>query len=162
MPVAQSRGHAGKALLIAGVAVAILIAVAWGVATLASRGDVEIRLGDDRFDAGQVESIAEEIEDGDGLPLLYQDAAGGDRHLYVQHLGRRADERWVAFSAFDPDRPECLIELDRRERVLRNACDEDVTYPLDGRGLRYYPADVEDDRLYVDINELSTTTTSAD
>ena len=158
MPVAQSRGHAGKALLIAGVAVAILIAVAFGVAALASRGDVEIRLGDDRFDAGQVESIADRIAEDDGLPFLYQDLVNGDRHLFVQHLGRRDTEGWVAFGAFDPDRPECLVEIDRDDLVLRNACDPDVTYPLDGTGLRYYPTDVVDDRLYVDINELTTTT----
>ena len=158
MPVAQSRGHAGKALLIAGVAVVLLVAVAFAVAALASRGDVEIRLGDDRFHAGQVESIAERIEREDGLPALYQDAAGGDRHLFVQHLGRRDEDGWVAFSAFDPDRPECLVEIDRDELVLRNACDEDVTYPLDGTGLRYYPTEVDDGRLFVDINELSTTT----
>lgn len=158
MPVAQSRGHAGKALLIAGTAVVILLAVAWGVATLASRGDVEVRLGDDRFHAGQVENIARAIEKGDGLPLLYQDAADGDRHLFVQHLGRRATEEWVAFGAFDPDRPECLVEIDRDAKVLRNACDEATTYPLDGTGLRYYPTEVEDGELYVDINELTTTT----
>ena len=162
MPVAQSRGHAGKALVIASVAVAILIAVAFAVATLASRGDVEIRLGDDRFDAGQVESIADEIEEEDGLPLLYQDLVNGDRHLYVQHLDRRATRGWVAFGAFDPERPDCLVELDREERVLRNTCDEAVTYPLDGTGLRYYPTAVEDDRLYVDLNELTTTTRSND
>ena len=161
MPVAQSRGHAGKALLIAGVAVAILIAVAFGVATLASRGDVEIRLGDDRFDAGQVESIADAIDEGEGLPLLYQDLAGRNRNLYVQHLEDDPEDGWVAFGAFDPDDPSCAVRLDREAEELVNACDEDVTYPLDGRGLRYYPTSVEDGRLYVDINELTTTTTSA-
>lgn len=161
MPVAQSRGHAGKALLIAATAVVLLVAVAFGVAALASRGDVTVRLGDDRFEAGQVESIAEAIAEEDGLPLLYADLVTRDRHLFVQHLGRRDDEGWVAFSAFDPDRPECVVELDRGARRLRNRCDEGVTYPLDGTGLRYYPTVVEDGRLYVDINELSTTTTDA-
>ena len=160
MPVAQSRGHAGKALLIAGVAVVLLVAVAFGVATLASRGDVEVRLGDDRFEAGQVASMADAIAEEGGLPLLYQDLVNRDRHLYVQHLGRRDEDGWVAFSAFDPDRPECVVELDRDARILRNACDGDITYPLDGTGLRYYPAEVTDGRLYVDINELATTTTS--
>ena len=63
----------------------------------------------------------------------------------------------MAFGAFDPDRPECLVEIDRKARILVNACDEDITYPLDGTGLRYYPTAVEDGTLFVDINELSTT-----
>ena len=46
-----------------------------------------------------------------------------------------------------------------KARVLVNACDESVTYPLDGSGLRFYPTTVDDGDLFVDINELSTTTT---
>jgi hypothetical protein len=161
MPVAQSRGHAGKALLVAGVGVAVALLLAFLVAQAAHRGDVDIKLGDDRFDAGQVESIAEAIDDGDGLPLLYQDLVGRDRNLYVQHLDDNPRRGWVAFGAFDPDDPSCAVGLDRVAGVLVNACDPDVTYPLDGTGLRYYPAVVEDGRLYVDINERSTTTTTA-
>ena len=58
MPVAQSRGHAGKALLIAGVSVVLLLGLALLVAQAASRGDVKINLGDSRFDAGKVENLA--------------------------------------------------------------------------------------------------------
>ena len=159
MPVAQSRGHAGKALLVAGVGVAVALGLAFLVANAASNGKVDIRLGDDRFNAGQIENISEAIAEEDGLPLLFQDLAGRSRNLYVQHLETNPREGWVAFSAFDPDRPECAVTIDRREKVLVNACDSKVTYPLDGTGLRYYPTAVEGNRLWVDINERSTTTT---
>ena len=33
-------------------------------------------------------------------------------------------------------------------------------YPLDGEGLRHYPTSVEDGRIYVDVNELTTSTTA--
>lgn len=161
MPVAQTRGHAGKALLIAAVAVALLLLVTLLVAQAANRGDVEIRLGDDRFDAGKVSAIAESIDDGGGLPILYQDLVGRDRHLYVQHLSEEPDEGWIAFGAFDPDDPSCGIAIDRDRKVLYATCDEDRTYPLDGEGLRPYPTSVEDGRLYVDINEISTSTSSS-
>lgn len=161
MPVAQSRGHAGKALLVAGVGVAVALGLAFLVAQAASRGDVEINLGDDRFNAGQVESMAESIADDDGLPLLFQDLVGKGRNLYVQHLDDSPRKGWVAFGAFDPDDPSCAVQIDRTAQVLVNACDESVTYPLDGTGLRYYPTAVEGNRLFVDINELSTTTTAA-
>ena len=160
MPVAPSRGHAGKALLVAGIGVIVALGLALAVAVLANRGDVDIRLGDDRFDAGQVENIARAVADGDDLPLLYQDLAGRDRHIYVQHLDDDPDEGWVAFGAFDPDDPRCRVDIDREAKVLVNSCDAEQTYPLDGRGLRYYPTSVEDGRLYVDINELTTTTTA--
>ena len=159
MPVAQSRGHAGKALLVAGVGVAVALGLTFAVAVLASKGEVDIKLGDDRFDAGQVESITTAIDDEDGLPLLYQDLVGRGRNIYVQHLEESPRRGWVAFSAFDPDDPSCSVAIDRAAKVLVNACDETVTYPLDGTGLRYYPTTVEGNRLYVDINELSTTTT---
>ena len=51
MPVAQSQGHAGKALAVAAVAIVLIGVVAAFVAMAASRGDVEINLGDDRFTA---------------------------------------------------------------------------------------------------------------
>ncbi len=159
MPVAQTRGHAGKALLIAAVGVAVALGLAFAVAVLANRGDVEIRLGDDRFDAGQVENISGRITDDGGLPLLYQDLAGGNRNVFVGHLDDDPQIGWVAFGAVDPDDPDCAITLDREEEVLVNGCDETTTYPLDGTGLRYYPTSVEGGRLYVDLNELTTMTT---
>ena len=160
MPVAQSQGHAGKALAIAGVAIVLIGVVAAFVAVAASRGDVEVNLGDDRFNAGLTERLAEEIDDGGGLPFLYPDLVGNDRHLFVQHVGGDPDEGWIAFGAFDPDEPSCAVLIDREEKTLVNGCDDSVTYPLDGEGLRQYPVSVEDGRIYVDVNELTTSTTN--
>jgi hypothetical protein len=160
MPVAQSRGHAGRALIVATVAIVLIVVVAIFVALAASRGDVEINLGDERFNAGSPEKIAKRIAKDDGLPALYPDLVGGDRPLYVQHLSEDPDEGWVAFGAFDPEDPSCLIETDREALILVNACDESETYPLSGEGLRHYPVSVEDGRIYVDVNELTTSTTA--
>jgi len=159
MPVAQTRGHAGKAVAIASVSVVLILVVTFFVAQAANRGDVKINLGDERFNAGQSERLAREIDDGGGLPFLYQDLVGRDRNLFVNHLGDDADTGWVAFGAFDPDDPSCAVQLDREAKVLVSACDADVTFPLGGRGLRFYPTTVEDGRVYVDINELTTSTT---
>ena len=161
MPVAQSQGHAGKALAIAAVAIVLIGVVTVFVALAASRGDVKINLGDERFNAGQTDRLAKEIDEGGDLPFLYQDLVGNDRHLFVQHVGDDPDEGWVAFSAFDPDEPSCAIEIDREEKVLVNACDRSERYPLHGEGLRYYPVSIEDGRIYVDVNELTTSTTAS-
>ena len=160
MPVAQSRGHAGKALVIAGAAIVLIAIVTVFVALAASRGDVEINLGDDRFEVGSAERIAEAIAEDGGLPALFPDLVNRDRPLFVQHLGDDPEKGWVAFGAFDPDDPTCLVEIDREAGTLVNACDPDVTYPLDGDGLRAYPVTVEDGDVFVDINELTTSTTS--
>jgi hypothetical protein len=159
MPVAQSRGHAGKALLIAAVSVVLLLGLAFVVAQAASRGDVKVTLGDDRFEAGQVDNMAKAIDSEHGLPLLYGDLVGKDRPLFVHHRGDDPEVGWSAFGAFDPDKPECTVGIDRKALKLVNSCDMTVTYPKDGTGLRFYPTTVEDGRLYVDLNELSTTTT---
>jgi hypothetical protein len=161
MPVAQSRGHAGKALLIASVAIVLIAIVTVFVALAASRGDVEINLGDDRFEVGEAEEILELIDEGDGLPALFPDLVNRDRPLYVQHTGDDPEAGWVAFGAFDPDDPSCLVEIDRDAKTLVNECDRAVTYPLDGEGLRAYPTTVEDGDVIVDINELTTSTTTS-
>ena len=160
MPVAQSQGHAGKALLIAGVGVIVALGLAFVIAQAASRGDVDIRLGDERFDAGQTERLAKEIDDEDQLPFLYQDLVNRERNIFVNHLGDDPATGWVAFSAFDPDDPTCAIEIDRDTKILVNACDRAITYPLGGKGLRFYPTTVENGRVLVDLNALSTTTTA--
>jgi hypothetical protein len=160
MPVAQSEGHAAKALVIATLAIVLIAVVAIFVALAASRGDVEIRLGDERFEVGRAEALLELIEKDDGLPLLFQDLVSGERNIFVQHTGGDVDAGWVAFGAFDPDDPSCAVEIDRSAKVLVNACARELTYPLDGEGLRSYPTTVEDGDVIVDINELSTSTTT--
>jgi len=160
MPVAQTRGHAGKALLIAGVSIVLILVVTFFVAQAASRGDVEIPLGDDRFDAGGTRSIAARIDKDDGLPALYPDLVNRDRPLFVQHLGDDPDTGWTAFGAFDPDDPSCIVEIDRDAQILVNACDRDITYPLDGEGLRAYPTVVEDGSVYVDLNDVGAAPTT--
>ena len=160
MPVAQSQGHAGKALAIAAAALVLIGIVTVFVAQAASRGDVELNLGDDRFNAGDTNSISERIAADGGLPALYADLVDGDRPIFVQHTGGDPDKGWVAFGAFDPDDPSCLVEIDREAEILVNACDRSVTHPLTGEGLRFYPTSVEDGDVIVDINEIGTTTTA--
>jgi hypothetical protein len=158
MPVAQSQGHAGKVLAVSAVGVAIALLLAFLVAQAASRGDVEIRLGDDRFEVGSADTFAERIAEGEGLPLLFQDLVQGGRNLFVSHVGDDPEAGWVAFGAFDPDDPSCAVEIDRDAGTLVSACDAAVSYPLDGQGLRQYPVEVEGGKVFVDLNETSTTT----
>ncbi|HUW02489.1 MAG TPA: hypothetical protein VMW08_09085 [Acidimicrobiales bacterium] len=152
-PVARNDRHAGKALLVAGVGVGFAIGVAFLFSVLANRGDVEVRLGDDLFDAGQVESISGPIDET-GIPLIFPDAAFGGRPIHVQHLGDDPQTGWLAFSAFDPNDAECIVEWVPAQALFVNQCDPSLTYPPDGTGLRQYPTTVTDGRLLIDLNSV--------
>jgi hypothetical protein len=129
-------------------------------APAARRGDDETTLGDESFHPGDTDSISARIAKDGGLPALYADLVNGDRPIFVQHVGDVPDEGWVAFGAFDPDQPTCLVQIDREAKILVNGCDPEVTYPLDGEGLRFYPTTVEGGRVIVDINEIATSATA--
>lgn len=159
-PVArrQGRGHTGRAVAVAVVGVVVALGTAFLVATLASRGDVEVRLGDDRFDAGRAENLARIIE-SDGQPILFPDPANFSRSIHVDHTGDDPDEGWVALSAFVPSQPECTLGYDSDVGAYvigdrqPEACDRSASYPRSGEGLRQYPVAVEDGRLYVDLQD---------
>lgn len=158
-PVAQSRSHAGRALVIAGAGVVLAIAIAFGVAELASRGKVEVRLGSETFAQYDAKQAAEKVADGG--PLVFADTAGGDRDIVLQHLGDDPETGWIALAARPPgvsrgctiqsrDRDEPFRLLDASGQVT-DACDG-REFPPDGTGLPTYPVSVRDGRLDVDLN----------
>ncbi|HZM31809.1 MAG TPA: hypothetical protein VFB77_15030 [Acidimicrobiales bacterium] len=168
-PVAQSRGHAGRALAVSAVAVGVLIAVAAGIAMLASRGEVDVKLGDEVFSGQDVDRLAAEIEDRG--PILYADTAGGSRDIVVTHLGDDPQSGWYAFAARPPGvSRECTVQSRDRDGPLRLlGPDREVTgecdgreFPPDGEGLPQYPATVRDGKLDIDLNaaDRATSTTA--
>ena len=159
-PVAKRRGggHTGRAVAVAVTGVVVALGTAFVVATLASRGDVEVRLGDDRFDAGRTENLARIIE-ADGQPILFPDPARFTRAIYVDHVGDDPDAGWLAISAFVPDQPECTLTFDPEtdrfviDDAQPEACDRATTFPRSGAGLRTFPTEVEGGRLTIDLQD---------
>jgi hypothetical protein len=166
MPVERSQGHAGRALAVAGVGVALVLVVLYGAAVVTSHQDsFDVQLGSQTFDGGSAERLAGEIAD-DG-PILYADigdtSSGDKRDVILQHLGDDPDEGWYVFRAQPPgeDR-ECTWRWQPDEELFRARCDEDLTAPADGEGLESFPVEVEDGRLDVDLNfDRRPTTTTA-
>ena len=119
-----------------------------GLAILASRGDVELQ-GSPVFDAGRVDSQAPAIaRDG---PILLGDVAGGDRDVYLQHLGADEDRGWLAFDTRAPGASrDCAVRWLPEEAAFEDPCSGE-RYPPNGEGLRQYPVDVRDGRLEVDL-----------
>jgi hypothetical protein len=164
-PVEKGPKVTARSAIIVGIAgVVVAVGLFALVAIVAGGGDrdvVDVRLGDDTFDAGKVERIAREIDDRG--PILYNDLVGGSRVIYVNHLADDPDEGWVAFDALQPGADDdCVLEWEPDDEVFVDPCDG-TEFPRDGAGLPSYPATVEDGRVSVDLNaafrDESTTTT---
>lgn len=141
-----------KAVLIAVVAVVAGLGMGWLVLQLASSGQADVRVGDDEFNAGYTEGLARAIDEGDGQPLIFNDVSGGDRDIYVQHVGDTPNEGWSAFEARVPGTEDCLAVWNVDDAVFHSTCDDTVTFPADGEGLTQYPVEVTaDQRLVVDL-----------
>jgi hypothetical protein len=148
-PVARSQRHAGRALVVAAAGVVLAMVVAVGVALLANRGTVEVRLGDDTFQAGNAEEIAEDIVDRG--PVIYSDVAGGDRDIWVQHLGDDPRSGWFAFDVRPPGAPrDCTATWQPDDEVFVASC-TGQEFPPDGDGLPQYPVTVHDGELDIDL-----------
>jgi hypothetical protein len=151
-PVARRPGgaHTGRAVAVALVGVALALGVAFGVASLASRGEVDVKLGDDRFNAGDTRDVLDDIQER-GAPLGLNDVARFRRPIWVDNAGDDPDRGWIAVGAYVPDRPECLVQWVADEDRFVAECDDSITFPRSGAGLRQFPTEVLDGRLYVDL-----------
>ena len=135
-----------------------VVAVLFGVglfaalALLGSSGQVDVRLGDDEFQAGQVERLAANVaRDG---PIAIPDASPERaRDIYLQHLGDTPEAGWLAFAAQAPgaDRT-CLLQWNASERVFVDPC-SGQRFPADGEGLTQYPTTVSEGVLSVDLRQ---------
>jgi hypothetical protein len=141
--------------------------VAIGVSVLASRGDVEVKLGDETFAKQDASNLADKIV-ADG-PVLYADAASGDRDIVVQHMGSDPETGWVAMAARPAGVPRnCTIQWQADDEEFRlldtngetsDDCDG-RTFPADGAGLPTYPVTVTAGKLDIDINAADRTSTT--
>ncbi len=168
MPVERRSGTKQvTSVVVALIAVAVAVGLAWGMLSLASGGDgpVRLQLGDEEFDAGQAERLTAQIaEDG---PLLFSDVSGrGQRNpIFLNHFGEDPETRWVAFPAVLPDASEgCFLAwnaerelFEERAAVEGGGRDQgelcsDETVPPNGAGLQQFSWEVDDEgALIVDL-----------
>lgn len=128
-----------------GAAVGFLLLVLW----FTDRGAVEIALGDDTFEAGRVDVIADEIRENG--PIFYADLLGGRQNIILQHLGVDDQTGWYAFDLIRPGQPdECHLEWIAAAQEFRDACDG-TAIPATGLGQPMYPVEIEDGRISVDF-----------
>ncbi|MCP5029305.1 MAG: hypothetical protein GY929_23780 [Actinomycetia bacterium] len=108
----------------------------------------EIRLGDDRFDAGGAEARARTIE-GDG-PLFFADLVTGDRPIVLHHLDPDPSRGWYAFVAVAPGTDDCVLTWSTGAFEFTDCTG--AVWPADGTGLDQFPVTIEDGSLIIDLN----------
>ncbi|MCY4102554.1 MAG: hypothetical protein OXG55_04690 [bacterium] len=142
-----------RAIVVGLVGVTAGIALVWGMSRLASTGDVTVRLGDDTFEAGDPTEMSRLIaHDG---PILYADAASGNRDIWLQHLGGDPAAGWYAFDAHRAGAGrDCTLQWQQAAAVFTDPCDGTVV-EAHGEGLPAYDVRIEEGELIVDLNAIS-------
>ena len=126
-------------------AVGFLLLVLW----FTDRGAVEIALGDDTFEAGRTDIIADEIRENG--PIKYADLIGGSQNIILQHLGEDDETGWYAFDLIRPGQPTtCQLDWNADAQVFRDSCDG-TEVPATGFGQPSYPVEIVDGRISIDF-----------
>ncbi|MGI9606776.1 MAG: hypothetical protein ACR2P0_11620, partial [Acidimicrobiales bacterium] len=108
-------------------------------------------LGDLDFRALQTDNMASEIAENG--PILWPDVAGGNRDLWLQHLGADPAAGWTAFDARQSGTPrQCNVRWEDADQQFVDPCKEGVAYPADGAGLPPIPVYLDGRELIIDIN----------
>jgi hypothetical protein len=153
MPVAKGPSLSARntvllGLAAVGLAVALLGLVVW---VAGEGGDVEVRIGDEDFNAGRAERISREIADRG--PILYSDVGSGTRDIYLQHIGTDPETGWYAFDARQPGAPrDCFLQWRPETTDFVAACDPSAVFDARGTGLPQYEVTVRDGDIRVDIS----------
>jgi hypothetical protein len=152
MPVAPGpQLDLRRSLLFGVLSVAVGIGLVILLVTLAGRGDVDVNLGDDRFEVGDATEFAAKIANDRG-PRLYP-SLDGNRPIFLQHLGDDPLTGWSAIDARSPTDPAtCGLTWDTDRQLFVDDCGGGTTYPPDGEGLLQYRVEVDAaEKVVVDL-----------
>lgn len=119
---------------------------------LAQSGQVQLSIGDEIFAPGNIDRLSEDIA-REQTPLLLSDVSGGDRDIFLQHIGDEPATGWFAFAVRPLDAPrDCFVNWERDEQFFSYNCD-DRTFPANGEGLFQYPVVIsETGEITIDLN----------
>ena len=156
MPLPRPKSPVAQAVVpvLGGLAFfAVIALVLWGVAALVSGGgDVQVKLGDDVFQPGSADSVAEQVAEGG--PLLFPGLVGtaGTRAIGVYHVGNDPLDGWTVFALVPPGAPPtCVVQVDRDTLELLDPC-SGTRYPSAGTGLDPVPWTVDEaGNLVIDL-----------
>ena len=140
-----------RAVIYTAVSIALAVGLVFAVVSLAGSDRIEVKLGDDDFNAGDAESLAAEIADRGPIPWA---PLSRGRSIWINHIGDSPEQGWFAFDVQSPGATgDCVVDWDPDRRLFTDTCDETLVYSATGDGLAQFGVWVNDDGdLIVDVN----------
>jgi hypothetical protein len=143
-------------------AIALILLATWGIAALMTGGSTELteRLAPSTFRVGDVEDVADEIDE-DGPLLLAGLDTGGERTLVLDHDGDDPTRGWRAYWAYPADRnAACAVSQDEGTSTFTDCAGRRLDVSDLARPFGVRPV-VQDQRvLYLDLRGATTPTTT--
>lgn len=145
MPVAQGGPPPLRQVLMIGLGVVMTLGTILFIVTstgnlLGNQSSLQIESGDPVFNLGEASERASDIAERG--PQFLPDPSGGDRDLWVNHVGDDESSGWYAFGARPLSAPRtCVAEWKADARRFVDTCDGTV-YPATGEGLPQFPVTV--------------------
>ena len=102
-------------------AIALILLATWGIAALMTGGRAELteRLAPSTFRVGDVEDVADEIDEDGPLLLAGLNTTTGERTLVLDHVGDDPTRGWRTYWAYPADRDaSCAVDPGRGDRPV--------------------------------------------
>ncbi len=139
-----------RAVIYSVISIALGVGLVFAVVSLAGSDQIEVKLGDDDFNAGDAEELAAEIADRGPVPWA---PLSRNRSIWINHIGDEPGLGWFAFDVQSPGASkDCVVEWDTDQRLFIDTCDPSLVYSATGDGLTQFGVWVDDGDLIVDVN----------
>ncbi len=145
MPVAQGGRPPLRQVLMIGLGVVMTLGTILFIVTstgnlLGGQSSLQVESGDAVFNLGQAGERASDIAERG--PQFLPDPTGGDREVWVYHVGDDETTGWHAFRVRPLASPRtCIAEWQAAATQFVDSCDGTV-YPASGEGLPQVPVTV--------------------
>ncbi len=140
-----------RAVLYTLVSLGIGVGLVFGVVSLAGSDSIDVKLGDDDFNAGNAVELAAEIAERGPIPWA---PLSRGRSIWINHIGADVEQGWFAFDVQAAGAAsDCVVDWDSERRLFTDTCNPDLVYSATGDGLTQFGAFVNDNgNLIVDVN----------
>ncbi len=139
-----------RAVIYSVISIALGVGLVFAVVSLAGSDQIEVKLGDDDFNAGDAEVLAAEIAERGPVPWA---PLSRGRSIWINHVGDNSENGWFAFDVQSPGASgDCVVDWDADRRLFIDTCDETLVYSATGDGLTQFGVWVDDGDLIVDVN----------
>ncbi|MCY4193751.1 MAG: hypothetical protein OXF04_05575 [bacterium] len=139
-----------RAVVYTAASIGLGVGLVFAVVSLAGSEQIEVKLGDDDFNAGNAEELAAEIDDRGPVPWA---PLSRGRSIWINHVGANPETGWFAFDVQSPGAGgDCVVDWDADRRLFTDTCDPTLVYSATGEGLTQFTVWVDDGDLIVDVN----------